>query len=82
MTPNVARYVFAQVFETGFKENMNEEEAVELVKQAILAGVFNDLGSGSNVDVTVIKSGGETSRWDWGGRQWGIASLRQFCCHY
>lgn len=41
---------------------MNEEEAVELVKQAILAGVFNDLGSGSNVDVTVIKAGGETSR--------------------
>ena len=27
---------------------------MELVKQAILAGIFNDLGSGSNVDVCVI----------------------------
>ncbi|KAI8800162.1 hypothetical protein BJ742DRAFT_745529 [Cladochytrium replicatum] len=30
------------------------EEAIELVKNAIEAGVFNDLGSGSNVDVVVI----------------------------
>lgn len=50
-----------KVFETGFKEDMEEAEAVELVKQAILAGVFNDLGSGSNVDVTVIRPGGETA---------------------
>ncbi|CAM9724773.1 unnamed protein product [Ectocarpus sp. 4 AP-2014] len=49
------------VFETGFKEDMEEAEAVELVKQAIMAGVFNDLGSGSNVDVTVIRPGGETA---------------------
>ncbi|CAN0427522.1 unnamed protein product [Ectocarpus sp. 8 AP-2014] len=40
---------------------MEEAEAVELVKQAIMAGVFNDLGSGSNVDVTVIRPGGETA---------------------
>lgn len=25
------------------------------MQQAILAGVFNDLGSGSNVDITIIK---------------------------
>lgn len=50
-----------KVFETGFKEDMTEAEAVELVKQAILSGVFNDLGSGSNVDVTVIRPGGETA---------------------
>lgn len=49
------------MFETGFKEDMEEADAVELVKQAILAGVFNDLGSGSNVDVTVIRAGGETA---------------------
>ncbi len=30
------------------------ESAIELVKDAIEAGIFNDLGSGSNVDVTVI----------------------------
>lgn len=51
----------SKVFETGFKKDMTEAEAVELVKEAILAGVFNDLGSGSNVDVTVIRPGGETA---------------------
>mmetsp|Transcript_5551 Transcript_5551/g.7820 ORF Transcript_5551/g.7820 Transcript_5551/m.7820 type:complete len:287 (-) Transcript_5551:17-877(-) len=45
------------VFETGYKDDLTEEEAVELVSQAILAGVYNDLGSGSNVDVCVIKPG-------------------------
>jgi 20S proteasome subunit beta 2 len=46
------------VFETGWTEDMSEEEAVELVKRAILAGVFNDLGSGSNVDTCVIRMDG------------------------
>lgn len=36
---------------------MQEEEAKKLVQDAILAGVFNDLGSGSNVDITIIKKG-------------------------
>jgi hypothetical protein len=30
------------------------EEALNLVKAAISAGIFNDLGSGSNVDVCII----------------------------
>jgi 20S proteasome subunit beta 2 len=34
------------------------EEAVQLVVAAISAGIFNDLGSGSNVDVCVITSEG------------------------
>lgn len=42
------------VFETQWKPSLTEDEAVELASQAILAGVFNDLGSGSNVDVAVI----------------------------
>lgn len=46
------------VFETGWTEDMSEEEAVELVKRAILAGIFNDLGSGSNVDTCVIRMDG------------------------
>mmetsp|Transcript_22484 Transcript_22484/g.33643 ORF Transcript_22484/g.33643 Transcript_22484/m.33643 type:complete len:303 (+) Transcript_22484:140-1048(+) len=46
------------VFETGWTEDMSEEEGVELVKRAILAGVFNDLGSGSNVDTCVIRTDG------------------------
>ena len=49
------------VFETGWAEDMTEEEGVELVKRAILAGVFNDLGSGSNVDTCVIRTDGTTS---------------------
>ena len=33
---------------------MTKDECVELVKDAIEAGIFNDLGSGSNVDIFVI----------------------------
>ena len=36
---------------------MQEEEGKQLVRDAIAAGIFNDLGSGSNVDVCVIKKG-------------------------
>ena len=42
------------VFETKWKGKLTREEAVELCSQAIQAGIFNDLGSGSNVDVCVI----------------------------
>lgn len=44
-------------FEAGYKPDMELEEAVELVKNAIGAGIFNDLGSGSNIDVCVITDG-------------------------
>ncbi len=43
------------VFEARYTEDMEEAAAVELVRDAIRAGIFNDLGSGSNVDVTVIR---------------------------
>ena len=42
------------VFETKWKQNLSKDEAVALCSEAILAGIFNDLGSGSNVDVCVI----------------------------
>jgi 20S proteasome subunit beta 2 len=42
------------VFENGFKDGMDEKEAITLCASAIKAGIFNDLGSGSNVDVCVI----------------------------
>ena len=42
------------VFETQWKAQMGKDEAVKLVSDAILAGIFNDLGSGSNVDVAII----------------------------
>ncbi|WWC86244.1 uncharacterized protein L201_001117 [Kwoniella dendrophila CBS 6074] len=46
------------VFESSFKENMKREEAIALVARAIRSGIFNDLGSGSNVDVAVITKNG------------------------
>jgi len=36
---------------------MTEEEGKKLVRDAIASGVFNDLGSGSNVDLCVIRKG-------------------------
>jgi len=42
------------VFEHGYKDNLDEKEAMELVNQAIQAGIWNDLGSGGNVDLCVI----------------------------
>lgn len=50
------------VFETRYQEDMEEDAAVLLVRDAIRAGIFNDLGSGSNVDVTVIRKGGDVVR--------------------
>ncbi|XP_054156675.1 proteasome subunit beta type-7-like [Oppia nitens] len=46
------------VFESGWKPDMNLEEAKKLVRDAIAAGIFNDLGSGSNIDLCVITKAG------------------------
>ncbi|ODN84444.1 hypothetical protein L202_00394 [Cryptococcus amylolentus CBS 6039] len=46
------------VFESSFKENMTKQEAIDLVARAIESGIWNDLGSGSNVDVAVITKAG------------------------
>mmetsp|Transcript_17449 Transcript_17449/g.29255 ORF Transcript_17449/g.29255 Transcript_17449/m.29255 type:complete len:298 (+) Transcript_17449:54-947(+) len=50
------------VFESRYEEDMDEAAGIALVKDAIRAGIFNDLGSGSNVDVTVIRKDGDVSR--------------------
>lgn len=42
------------VFETQWKPRLTKDEAIKLCADAIQAGIFNDLGSGSNVDVAVI----------------------------
>jgi len=42
------------VFETSWKQDLSREDAVKLCAEAIQAGIWNDLGSGSNVDVCVI----------------------------
>jgi len=45
------------VFESKWKKDLERQEAIDLVREAIESGIFNDLGSGSNVDVTVIEKG-------------------------
>ncbi|XP_067825800.1 proteasome subunit beta type-7 isoform X1 [Heptranchias perlo] len=42
------------VFEDRYQQDMEEEAAKQLVRDAIAAGVFSDLGSGSNIDLCVI----------------------------
>ncbi|CAO1614186.1 unnamed protein product [Sympodiomycopsis kandeliae] len=42
------------VFESSWEKDMDRESAINLVVAAISSGIFNDLGSGSNVDVCVI----------------------------
>jgi len=46
------------VLERGYRDNMTKEEAMQLVRDAVAAGIFNDLGSGSNIDITVITKDG------------------------
>lgn len=43
------------VLETHYKDDMTREEAIKLCTAAIEAGIYHDLGSGSNVDICVIK---------------------------
>jgi len=42
-------------FEARWKPDLSRAEAIEIVCSAVEAGIFNDLGSGSNVDVCVIE---------------------------
>lgn len=46
------------VLETKYRDNLNQEQATELVKEAIEAGIFHDLGSGSNVDIYIVRRTG------------------------
>ncbi|XP_018007004.1 proteasome subunit beta type-7 [Hyalella azteca] len=48
------------VFETRWKPDLELEEAKLMVRDAIAAGIFNDLFSGSNVDMCVITRDGAT----------------------
>ena len=46
------------VLETGYKPGLEREPAKKLVRDAVAAGVFNDLGSGSNIDLCIITKEG------------------------
>ena len=54
VTMGSGSFAAMSVFETQWKHQMTREEAIKLASDAILAGIFNDLGSGSNVDVCII----------------------------
>ncbi|GKT22956.1 Proteasome subunit beta type-7-B [Aduncisulcus paluster] len=44
--------------EARYEDGLEEEAAIGLIGDAIEAGILNDLGSGSNVDIVVIKKDG------------------------
>eukprot|EP00892_Ulva_mutabilis_P007696 jgi/Ulvmu1/5299/UM022_0093.1 len=51
------------MFEANYRDEMNKAEAMDLVSRAIQFGIYNDLGSGSNVDLCIItKEGVEYKR--------------------
>mmetsp|Transcript_46754 Transcript_46754/g.113884 ORF Transcript_46754/g.113884 Transcript_46754/m.113884 type:complete len:266 (-) Transcript_46754:1165-1962(-) len=45
------------VYEAGYQEDMDKDKAMELVRASIMSGIVNDLGSGSNCDITIITPG-------------------------
>lgn len=45
------------VLESGWRPSLTREQGISLVSSAVKAGIFNDLGSGSNVDITVLEQG-------------------------
>ena len=47
-------------FENGYKADLGLDDAKALVREAILAGIFNDLGSGGSVDLMIINKEGHT----------------------
>lgn len=47
-------FAASSILESGFKKHMTVDEAINLGKNAIKAGILNDLYSGSNVDIFVI----------------------------
>lgn len=49
------------ILEAGWKENLSEKEGLTLMVDAIKAGILYDLGSGSKVDVTIIRKNGQVS---------------------
>lgn len=46
------------VLETRYKENLSEKDAIELAADAIQAGIFHDLGSGSNINIICARRDG------------------------
>jgi 20S proteasome subunit beta 2 len=45
------------IFESKYKDDMTRDEAIALCVEAISAGIYHDLGSGSHVDYCVFEEG-------------------------
>lgn len=45
------------ILESGYKDNLTQDEAQNLAVNAIKAGILYDQGSGSNVDFVILKKG-------------------------
>lgn len=43
------------ILETKYRDNLTEEEAKSIVIEAVEAGIIHDLGSGSYVDICIVK---------------------------
>ncbi|KAL7044946.1 hypothetical protein ACKWTF_002117 [Chironomus riparius] len=69
-------YIAMSIFESKWKPDMEENEAKELVADAITGGIMNDLGSGSNVDLCIIKK--NCSEKIYAYRKVGITGARIF----
>lgn len=50
------------ILEAEYKDDLTMEEAAELVNHAIQAGIYNDLGSGGNVDICIISQEDKTAK--------------------
>jgi 20S proteasome subunit beta 2 len=45
------------VLESKYHDELTREEAIQIATEAITAGIYHDLGSGSNVDFHVFTKG-------------------------
>lgn len=45
------------IFESKYKDDLTREQAIALCVEAISAGIYHDLGSGSHVDYCVLSEG-------------------------
>jgi len=43
------------ILESKWEKDLEKQDAINLVRESIEAGIFNDLGSGSSIDITVIE---------------------------
>jgi len=57
-TQGSGSFAAMSILEMEYKDDMAEKDAIELIKKAIDRGIYEDLGSGSNVDIRVIRREG------------------------